>query len=84
MIHPSRSQLEQLLHPRRNSNALALAAAGTRVTEGQAGTAASSASLRPKIDVILTPTTSSLSQLLWRLEMDSAARGASPHTGQEG
>ena len=72
MIHPSCSQLEQLLHHCQNSNALALAAAGTRVAEGQAGTAGSSASLRPKIDVILAPATSSLSQLLWRLEMDSA------------
>lgn len=64
VIHPSQSQLEQLLHHCQNSNALVLAAASTRVVGGQAGTAGSSASLRPKIDVILAPATSSLSQLL--------------------
>lgn len=64
VIHPSHSQLEQLLHHCQNSNALVLAAASTRVAEGQAGSAGSSASLRPKIDVIVAPATSSLSQLL--------------------
>lgn len=53
MRHPSRSQHEQLLQHRHNPNAPALAAAGTGILQGQAGTASSSASLRSKIDVIL-------------------------------
>lgn len=72
VVHPSHSQLEQLLHHCQNPHTLALAVAVTHIAEGQAGIAGLSASLKPKIDVILTATTSSLSQLLWRLEMDSA------------
>lgn len=51
--HPSHSQHEQLVHHCHNPNIPVLAAAGAGILEGQAGTAGTSVSLRPKTGVVL-------------------------------